>query len=318
MVQQAIDRACSEYGPDLIHLSSPFLTRYAFPEGIPVVADAHNVEHDNVERIARIGPTVLRRAFGSALAARLRRDEPVMAARCHRILCVCERDREIFMRMVPRVPVVMVPNGVDLGHFTPTRTRREPQELIFVGTMNYPPNDEAVCWFVDRCLPLLIPRWPNIHLTVLGADPSAEVRRRASDRVRVRGRVGDIRPYLERAEVSIAPIHAGGGTRMKILEAMAMGIPVVSTPLGCEGLELADGMHLLMADSPEAFVQAVDRLLSDAILRVSLAVRARETVQARFGWDQIGHLLRCVYEGCGGIAHLQHRVEPEFVKEVTP
>jgi glycosyltransferase involved in cell wall biosynthesis len=150
--------------------------------------------------------------------------------------------------------------------------------------------------FVRQCFPRLVASVPDVRLTIVGAYPSWAIRNVASDRIRVTGHVPDVRPFLERAEVFVAPLNSGGGTRLKILEAIAMGTPVVSTSIGCEGLRLRDGEHILVADSPESFVQAVLRLFRDPELRAGLAARALDTVRRLYGWDHAGENLLRAYE----------------------
>lgn len=295
-VQHAIDTLCGEHVPDLVHLSTPFFRMFRFPPGVPVVADAHNVEHDNLRRIARDTRSLFRKAFSLALAWRLRSEEVSCASRCDTILASSERDRDLFLTMAPKTPVTVVPNGVDLSAFIPRGLERGPRSLVFTGVMNYTPNDEAMRKFVRQCFPRLVASVPDVRLTIVGAYPSRAIRNLASDRIRVTGHVPDVRPFLERAEVFVAPLNSGGGTRLKILEAIAMGTPVVSTSIGCEGLRLRDGEHMLVADSPESFVQAVLRLFRDPELRAGLAARALDTVRRLYGWDHAGENLLRAYE----------------------
>jgi glycosyltransferase involved in cell wall biosynthesis len=291
-----IDRAVRDAAPDLIHLSSPLLRRLDLPRGIPVIADCHNVEHDSLSRVARTSPSRVRRLYSAALARRLVDDEATCAGGCDALLCVSERDRQLFAAMVPGTPTRLMPNGVDPGFFSPGGADRLPASMVFTGTMNYPPNDTGIRWFVEQILPLIAAGVPGTRLTIVGAGPSRAVQRSATERVRITGYVEDVRPFLERAEVCVVPILAGGGTRLKILEAMAMGTPVVSTSVGCEGLDLRDGEHLLVADGPGEFARAVLRLFREPGLCSDLALRARETVRERFGWERVGSELRAVYE----------------------
>jgi glycosyltransferase involved in cell wall biosynthesis len=319
-VQRTIDALCRDHRPELIHLSSPFLRRYAFPAGVPVVVDAHNVEHDNLLRIAQTARSPVRRLFTAALARRLREDETAHVRGCDGILSVSDRDGDMFRRIAPEPPVYAVPNGVDLSRFTPRGIEREPRSLVFAGVMNYPPNNEGVRRFLGEILPLVAASVPDVRVTIVGPKPSRAVRRKSSERVRVTGYVHDIRPYLEGAEVFIAPLYAGGGTRLKILEAMAMGTPVVSTSIGCEGLPVSHGEHLLVADSPDAFADSVLKLFRDTRLRAALAARGLEVVRNAFGWDRIGMDLRRSYELVAetGHAHRLAGVGPGMANWVNP
>lgn len=294
-VQTAIDALCASQQPDVIHLTTPLLMLYHYPRSVRIVADAHNVEYDNLFRVAREARSPLRKLLFSAFAWRLRPEEARTAAMVDRLLTVSERDREVFQTLAPRARIAVVPNGVDLAGFAPSSTQRTPHSLLFVGMMNYHPNDDGVRYFLDEILPRIRARVPDVHLTIVGGEPSATVRAAASPHVTVTGLVPDVRPYLASAEVLIVPLRAGGGTRLKLLEAMAAGIPAVSTTIGCEGLGAVHGQHLLVADTPEGFTRAVMTLLTEPATRSGIADRARQFVAARYGWEQVGEALRDQY-----------------------
>jgi glycosyltransferase involved in cell wall biosynthesis len=156
--------------------------------------------------------------------------------------------------------------------------------VVFTGAMRHAPNADGARWYLDHVHPMVAERIPSLRVAIVGADPPPDLRARQSAGVEVTGRVDDIRPWLANASVAIVPLLSGGGTRLKILEAMAAGIPVVSTTVGAEGLDLADGSDLLIADSPRAFADAILRVLYDSSLAESLSERGRVTVLARFDW----------------------------------
>lgn len=294
-VQRAIDALCAETRPDIIHLTTPLLMLYRYPAGVRVVADAHNVEYDNLLRIARGSRSLLRKLLFSAFAWRLRPEEAKTAAMVDRLLTVSGRDRDMFRLLAPQAHIAVVPNGVDLDGFTPSASERTKHSLLFLGMMNYHPNDDGVRFFLEEIFPLIRASIPDVHLSVVGGEPSAAVRAAASPAVTVTGLVPDVRPYLASAEVLVVPLRAGGGTRLKLLEAMAAGIPAVSTSVGCEGLGATHDQHLVIADGPVTFAKAVVRLLEDAGKRQRLAEQAREFVRTRYGWEQIGGVLNAQY-----------------------
>ncbi len=294
-VQTAIDALCETGRPDIIHLTTPLLMLYRYPRGVRVVADAHNVEYDNLLRVARGSRSPLRRLLFSAFAWRLRPEEAKTAAMVDRLLTVSDRDREMFLALAPRARIAVVPNGVDLDGFAPSSSPRTRRSLLFVGMMNYHPNDDGVRYFLASTFPAIRAGEPDVHLTIVGGEPSGAVRAAASPHVTVTGLVPDVRPYLAAAEVLIVPLRAGGGTRLKLLEAMAAGIPAVSTSIGCEGLGAVHGQHLLIADTPEQFAHAVVRLLREPDTRRGIADRARRFVLDRYGWERVGAALRTQY-----------------------
>jgi polysaccharide biosynthesis protein PslH len=190
-----------------------------------------------------------------------------------------------------------VPNGVDLERVRPVAVAERAPGAVFVGKMDYRPNVDAVRWFCQQVLPRVRERLPGFSFTIVGAEPVPAVR--ALERlgnVMVTGRVADPLPYLRRPTSAVAPLRAGSGTRLKILEALAAGCPVVSTTIAAEGLAVRDGEHLLLADAPEAFASRLLSLALSEPLRRSLAVAGRRLVESRYGWDSAVAVLEDVYE----------------------
>ena len=294
-VQHAIDALCAQTMPDVIHLTTPLLMLYRYPHGVPIVADAHNVEYDNLLRIARESRSPLRKLLFFAFAWRLRPEEARTAAMVDRLLTVSGRDRDMFLHLAPRARIAVVPNGVDLNGFAPSGSARTRHSLLFLGMMNYHPNDDGVRFFLEEIFPAIRSAIPDVTISIVGGEPSAAVRAAGSPQVIVTGLVPDVRPYLASAEVLVVPLRAGGGTRLKLLEAMAAGIPAVSTTIGCEGLGATHDQHLVIADGPGAFARAVVDLLGDADKRQRLAAQAREFVRTRYGWEQVGEVLNAQY-----------------------
>jgi len=183
-----------------------------------------------------------------------------------------------------------VPTGVDLDHFAPRSRMSQPTtDLVFLGSMDWRPNIDGVRWFAADILPLIRRRLPECSLAVVGRLPTPEIRRLADAdaRIQVTGTVPDVRPYLWESAVSIVPLRVGGGTRLKIYEAMAARVPVVSTSVGAEGLDVRDGENIALADSPEAFAERCLILLSDAEARRKQAQAAWEIVAACYSWEVV-------------------------------
>jgi glycosyltransferase involved in cell wall biosynthesis len=167
--------------------------------------------------------------------------------------------------------------------------------LLFIGDMSYVPCVDAMLYFCREVLPRIRNVVSEVELWIVGKDPLPEVARLGNNGVHVTGQVDSVMPYYERSTVCVVPLRAGGGTRLKILEAMALGRPVVSTTIGCEGLDVVDGEHLLIADSPERFVEKTVRLLEDRMLYRHIATNGRQLVVARYDWDVIARQLMQVY-----------------------
>jgi glycosyltransferase involved in cell wall biosynthesis len=206
-------------------------------------------------------------------------------------VCCSEQDAAMLQGLSPSVPVAVVANGVDLDHFRPMAETKGPPTLAFLGTLDYPPNLDALEHFFHDIHPGLLPLLPDLRVSIVGRNPVREVLAYANrPGVTVSGSVPDVRPHLAEAGALVVPLRVGGGTRIKILEALAAARPVVSSTVGAEGLELRDGEHLLIADEPEAFVRACARLLEDAALRRRLVEAGRRLVVERYAWSQQGRV----------------------------
>ena len=190
----------------------------------------------------------------------------------------------------PIDPIDDVPTGVDTTFFRPRRAeQRSPHNLVFTGSMDWLPNEDAIRYFTDQILPLIRQQVPDVTLTVVGRNPYpalVELSQRDSSII-VTGRVEDVRPYMERAAVYVVPLRIGGGTRLKIFEAMAMEKPIVSTTIGAEGLPVRQERELLLADTPEAFAAAVMRVIADEEFAYHLGRRSATLVREQFGWNRV-------------------------------
>ncbi len=185
-----------------------------------------------------------------------------------------------------------VANGVDLKFFTPSPDEPDRESLVFVGAMHWRPNQDAVTWFVEEVLPLLRDRRPDVSLVVVGQAPPPHIQKLDSlPGVHIAGRVEDVRPYVDSAAVYVVPLRIGGGTRLKILEALAMKKAIVSTSVGAEGLNVTDGADIMLADTADEFAEKVDMLLRDVALRRELGERGRKLVEEQYGWDKLADRL---------------------------
>jgi len=192
-----------------------------------------------------------------------------------------------------------VPTGVDTEYFRSSgKGPRDPHNMVFTGSMDWIPNEDAVRFCVQEILPRIRQAVPDATLTVVGRNPAPSVSALAAQQpgVRVTGRVDDVRPYMERAALYLVPIRIGGGTRLKIFEAMAMGLPVVSTRVGAEGLPVVDGQDIVLADSPVQFADAAIQLLTDPKRAHALGAAASRMVRERAGWDRAAAAFAAICE----------------------
>ena len=228
-------------------------------------------------------------------AGRLRAYESRVCAEADEAVVSSAADRDA-LGAPPNVTVV--PNGVDLEHFSFGRARREPGRVVFTGNLGYFANADAVLWFATRVLPLLRRSLPGARFEVVGARPPRALRRlaRGDGAVDLVGPVADVGARLRSAQAAVAPLQAGSGQSNKILEAMASGTPVVATPLATAGVEARHGEHLLVAATPEAFAGELVRLLGDAALAERLARAGRALVESAYTWERSVERLEAVYE----------------------
>jgi glycosyltransferase involved in cell wall biosynthesis len=191
--------------------------------------------------------------------------------------------------------VKVVENGVDVDYFRPSPGAERPGSLVFVGGMNWYPNRDAVIHFLTDIWPIVLRSNPRRSVTIIGQHPPAEVTRLDDGRVHVTGFVDDIRPHLDAAEIYICPMRDGGGTRLKILDALAMEKALVASGLAVEGIDLIEDEHYVRADTPTDFARAIDRLGSDPSLRRRLGRNGRLLVERKYAWSVIGQSLEAAY-----------------------
>lgn len=227
----------------------------------------------------------------------LRRWEPHYLERFDRCITVSDVDRRLLTSVNPRLRLEVVPNGVDTQVYRPLPKENSRPALLFIGHMNYPPCIDGAIYLVREILPHVRQAVSDVEVWIVGMDPAPEVMQLDGDDVHVTGRVPDIVPYYLRSRVCVVPLRSGGGTRLKILEAMALGRPVVSTTIGCEGLNVVDDQDLLIADRPDDFAAKTVRLLSDASLGERITTHARQLVVTHYDWDALADCLNQIYAG---------------------
>jgi glycosyltransferase involved in cell wall biosynthesis len=257
------------------------------PELGGVVLFQHNVESAIWKRHTEHAPTRWHGAYACRQYERMLRYEAGVCRAARKIIAVSEKDASAMRSLYGVSRVCWVSTGVDIDYFTPPRVITPTRDLVFLGAMDWRPNVDGLNWFVSHVLPLIRAERPDCSLTVAGRNPTAEVRRLASPHIVVTGSVEDVRPYLWESAVSIVPLRIGGGTRLKIYEAMAAQVPVVSTVVGAEGLDISDGENIRIADSPEQFANACLALLPDSAARRRMLANAWEMVAACYSWEVV-------------------------------
>ena len=256
----------------------------------PAVLFQHNVEAMIWKRHYEVQSNPVKKAYLYGQWQKMRRFEREMCGRFDAVIAVSADDREQMKNEYGAKAVFDVPTGVDVEFFQPNNTVKPvPNSLVFTGSMDWLPNDDAIRYFTREILPLIKNKVPDVKLTVVGRNPAPALvdLSKEDPSLIITGRVDDVRPYMENAAAYIVPLRIGGGTRLKIFEAMAMEKAVVSTTIGAEGLPLTNGIELLLADEPETFAAAVVSVLSDQDYAAELGQRAAAVVRENFGWRQV-------------------------------
>lgn len=294
-----IQRLVSVVDFDIVHIEPSHMALYvqALPpdEHWRRILVFHNIASDQYARLSRIGRGWVGKMRAGLHSRMMRRWEPRYAEQFDRCITVSETDRQLLITANPRLRVDVIPNGVDTRMYRPLPHIVSRPTLLFVGRMSYWACADAMLHFCRDILPRIRRRIGDVEMWIVGKEPGAEVIRLAGNGVHVTGWVEDVVPYYSRSTVCVVPLRAGGGTRLKVLEAMSLGRPVVSTAIGCEGLDVIDGEHLLIADNPEEFAEKTVRLLTDRELYQHVTTRARELVVNRYDWDMIGGQMMQVY-----------------------
>jgi polysaccharide biosynthesis protein PslH len=262
-----------------------------------IVADWHNIESEIMWRYSETAGNPLRKLMALRTAPLIERAENRLLRTSDAHTVVSGRDREKLSSRYPGANITLVPNGVDVAYYSSVTQVEKPREILFVGSMDYHANVEAVTWFVSKVWPILKASIPDLAFRIVGRDPSAEVLALAAPDVLVTGTVDDIRPFYARAAATVVPLRVGGGTRLKILESMAAGVPVVSTRLGAEGIDVSDGSDIVLADSPAELADGLQRVVTDRVLSERLKREGHALVVRLYDWCIAGEQLYAVHAG---------------------
>lgn len=290
-LQPALDRVLRRERFDVVNLEFPYLAHFGLrqsPPGTsppPVVLDAHEIAYDLARQIAR--GSLGRRIYGELNWRKLRREERAAFRTTDGVYACSAADEARIRSDVPTAHSAVIPNAADVEYYRP-RPSDPPSDgrtILFFGLLSTAPNIDGVRFFVREIWPRIAAQRPDARCKILGARPDRSVLELAAPRVEVVGFVDDLRPYLASAAALVVPLRLGGGTRLKIVEGMAMGTPIVSTALGAEGIEATPERDILIADEPARFAASVIRLLDDPALRARLGRSARRLAVQRYSWS---------------------------------
>lgn len=298
------DATLSSWRPDILHADTLALDQFVPRDtATATVLTHHNIESMLMRRRAQVETRWAARTFLERETVKLEHWEQLASPRYDMNVTMSVNDARELERLAPASRIAVVPNGVNTDYFT-TAFGEETPALIYTGGMNMFANRDAVLHFLSDMWPLVTAAVPDVRFYAVGQDPPAELREFAAKdpRVVVTGFVDDIRPYVRKAAVYVVPLRVGGGTRLKVLDAMASGKALVSTSVGCEGIGVTPGEHLLIGDTPGQFADATIALLRDQARRTALGTAARELVESTYAWPIVGRQLLDAYDGA-----LRHR-----------
>ncbi len=283
---------------DIIHVDTIDLAQYVkYNSSLPKVLNHHNIESGILLRRAAKEKNLLAKTYLYLQGWKLRHYEKRKLAKFNLNLTVSELDGILLQKICPDADFTVISNGVDTDYFKPFSTEPKDDNIVFVASLNWYPNLDAVNYLINEIWPLLKNKIPDIIMNLVGGPPPKNVAAfgLADRSFKVHGFVEDVRPYMAESAVYIVPIRIGGGTRLKILDAMAIGKAVVSTSIGCEGLNVTDGKDILIADNPADFVDKIIDVLGNPGLRRRLESNARKTAENYYSWNKIVPKLENAY-----------------------
>lgn len=291
LVKQLASNQCF----DIIHADQLSMGQYALGSNSACrVFDAHNAVWEILQRSSRDAPWFMRPII-AAESRRLKKYEGDLCRQMDGVLAVSEADQQALVQAgAEGSKIKIIPIAIDTRELKPIALRERAKNILITGTLFYPPTASAVRWFLHDVFPLVLTQFPEVTLTIVGPRPPKDFL--GAPNVTVTGYVPDLVPYLERATMMVVPVRAASGMRVRILEAFARGIPVVTTTTGAEGIDATSGEHLLIADEPREFANAVLRLLADIVLRERLARCARILVETKYDWREVLPRLETVYK----------------------
>ena len=282
---------------DVIHFDTIGLAQFYSKEWqCPAVLTHHNIESQLISRRAGVEKNKFKKFYLQAQTRRLQRYESQKSPDFSINIMMSEIDATILKEEASAAVTAIIPNGVDTEYFTPRRGE-EKTALIYTGGMNMYANKDAILYFIDQIWPLVKAKSPQCIFYAVGQDPPEEMHRIAEKdpSVRVTGYVDDVRPYIARSMVYVVPLRVGGGTRLKVLDAMAQGKAIVSTSIGCEGIDVSPGDNIVIADSPALFAEEVLYLLKNIDRCHEIGNAARAMVTTRYSWEIIGKQINQLY-----------------------
>jgi len=296
LMQQTIDDVLEHQDFDIIQSEFPSMAFFNLKSNALKIYDAHNVEYDTLRRMAQNKTSKIRQYFYHSEYHKLRHEEVEVCRSRDAIFTTSHRDKEIFDEDAPGIPKFVIPNGVDTTYFHLSEGDKESNSLVFVGMMGYIPNHDAMMYFLDEIFPRIQASRPGVKIYIVGKGARDELTSRANEHIIITDFVEDVRPYVWRSSVYVVPLRMGGGTRLKVLEALAMKKPLVTTSIGCEGIDLVHDESALIANDPVDFSNQVISLLDDVKLQQKICRNGYKLVTDKYEWSKIGQFMEHAYD----------------------
>lgn len=292
-IKETINNICKTHRIDVILVEEIWMAQYVIDIPTYKIIDKLNIEFVRAYRRFytiklswRSPKSFLDYLFYLLIAIRLRRYESDIIKKFNHIIVCSNVDENRLLQIGPYPTISVIPNAIDTSYYTPQELNSDQNIIVYTGTFSYEPNVDAVLYFTKEIFTLVRRITPDIKFYIVGSNPPIEILELADDGIVVTGYVDDIRDYIKMAKIVVAPIRMGSGTRLKILQAMAMGKPVVSSRVGCEGIDVEHGVHLLVANNTAEFVQYITALLNNPTLQVTLGDQARQLVEQEYSWSR--------------------------------
>ena len=303
VLQQTLDQILRARRFDVVNLEFPYLGHYDLRQAPPgerrpsLIVDSHEIAYDLARQFARAGGNLGRCLYAGANWRKLRRDELGTYRAADGVYLCSATDERCLLNQVPGVRTTVIPNAADVEYYQPRPTDPAPdgRTVVYFGLLSTIPNIDGVVHFAQDIWPRIAEAAPEARCKIIGGRPPPSLLALAGPRVKLTGFVSDLRPHLAAAAAVVVPLRLGGGTRLKIVEAMAMGKAIVSTTLGAEGIEAVPGRDLLVEDQPAAFAKAVHRLLAEPGLAARIGQSARQLAVERYGWSEAARVLEGFY-----------------------
>jgi glycosyltransferase involved in cell wall biosynthesis len=294
-MQEKLDELDAIRPFDVIQIESSQLAGFDFSLSSLLILDEHNIEYELLYRMYRTEGSPMRRFYNWLEFMKFKREEINSWRRASGCVMTSAREQRIVNALAPDTPTIVGANAVDVNYFQPSPAPCKRHALVMTGLMHYRPNIDGALYFINEIFPRILASRPDMVFYIVGAGATDELKRLAGPTVVVTDTVPDVRPYVHDAAVFVVPLRMGGGTRLKVLEGLSMAKAVVSTSVGCEGIDVVHGQHLLVADDPQGFADAVLKLSTDTELAGRLGRHGRTLVEEGYKWESVVNRLEGFY-----------------------